>query len=97
MRLEWLSRGRANLQWSVGAMLLFILRLKRLILLHPARPDLSTGQQDQKLDDVSTIGGLRAGRTWTSRCRALNVVAPEKHECVMREHKSSSRGLPPKV
>lgn len=57
MRLEWLSRGRANLQWSVGAMLLFIVRLKRLILLHPARPDLSIGQQDQKLDDVSTIGG----------------------------------------
>lgn len=37
----------------------FIVRLKRLILLHPAQPDLSTGQQDRKLDDVATIGAAR--------------------------------------
>ncbi|NKI45799.1 hypothetical protein HFV06_01340 [Pseudomonas fluorescens] len=57
MRLEWLCSGRANLQCSAGVMLLFIVGLKRLILLHPALPDLSTGQQDRKLDDVSKIEG----------------------------------------
>lgn len=82
MRLEWLSSGRANLQCSAGVLLLFIVGLKRLILLPPARPDLSTGQQDRKLDDVSKIEGcasvelrhLDAERWKSSHQKSIRVL-----------------------